>query len=57
MVSAVPADAAAQKCPCRNTDPLAPTDYPLQGGKVHPNFENTKNVMKKNYFATTRKIR
>jgi len=24
-------------------NPLAPTVYPLQGGKVHPNFENKKN--------------
>jgi len=31
-----------QKCPCRNTNPLAQTVYQLQGGKVHPNFENKK---------------
>jgi len=36
-----------QKCPRRNTNPLAPTVYPLQGGKVHPNFENKKNFEKK----------
>jgi len=38
MVSAVRAD-ARQKCPCPRTNPLAQTVYPLQGGKVHPNFE------------------
>jgi len=31
-----------QKCPCSRTNPLAQTVYPLQGGKVHPNFENKK---------------
>jgi len=31
-----------QKCPCPRTNPLAQTVYPLQGGKVHPNFENKK---------------
>ena len=40
-----------QKCPCPSTNPPAQTVYPLQGGKVHPNFENKKN------FSETRKIR
>jgi len=48
-----------QKCPCPSTDPLAQTVYPLQGCKVHPNFENKKNFRKKFFSAstTTRKIR
>jgi len=55
MVSAVRAD--AQKCPCPSTNPLAQTVYPLQGGKVHPNFENKKNFGKKFLASTTtRKI-
>jgi len=37
-----------QKCPCRNTNPLAQTVYPLQSGKVHPNFENGKKFSEKN---------
>jgi len=40
MVSAV--TAVAQKCPSPNTKPLAQMVYPLQGAKVHPNFENKK---------------
>jgi len=35
-----------QKCPCPNTNPVAQTVYPLQGGKVHPNFENQKKSKK-----------
>jgi len=31
-----------QKCPPPDTKPPAPTVYPLQGGKVDPNFENKK---------------
>jgi len=43
-----------QKCPCRCTNPLAQTVYPLQGGKVHPNFENQKkNFSEKNFLAST----
>jgi len=38
-----------QKCPCPNTNPLAQTVYPLQGGKVHPNFETKKNFRKKKF--------
>jgi len=37
-----------QKCPCPNKDPLAQTVYPIQGGKVHPNFENKK-IPEKNF--------
>jgi len=47
MVSAVRADAT--EVPMPRTDPLAQTVYPLQGGKVHPNFENKKNF-RKNFF-------
>jgi len=48
-----------QKCPCQNTNPVAQTVYPQQGGKVHPNFENQKKIRKKILSAstTTRKIR
>ena len=48
-----------QKCPCPSTNPLAKTVYPLQGGKVHPNFENKNKFREKNFLAstTTRKIR
>jgi len=46
-----------QKCPCPGTNPVAQTVYPLQGGKVHPNFENKKKFGKKNLASTTtRKI-
>jgi len=31
-----------QKYPCPRTNPLAQTVNPLQGGKLHPNFENPK---------------
>jgi len=40
-----------QKCPCPSTDPLAQTVYPLQGGKVHPNFENKKKFSEKKFFS------
>ena len=40
-----------QKCPCPCTNPLAPTVYPLQGGKVHPNFENKKNFSEKKFVS------
>jgi len=41
-----------QKCPCRSTNPLAPTVYLLQGGKVHPNFENQeKNFSENKIFS------
>jgi len=36
-----------QKCPCPRTNPLAQTVYPLQGGKVHPIFENQKKITEK----------
>jgi len=39
-----------QKCPCPSTNPLAPTVYPLQGGKEHPNFENQKKILEKVLF-------
>ena len=45
MVSAVRADAT--EVPMSSTNPLAPTVYPLQGGKVHPNVENKKKFRKK----------
>jgi len=48
-----------QKCPCPSTNPLAQTVYTLQGGKVHPNFENNKKIFQKKFFlasTTTRKI-
>ena len=37
-----------QKCPPRDTKPLAPTVYPLQGRKVDPNFK--KNSSENNFF-------
>jgi len=40
-----------QKCPCRNKNPLAQTVYPLQGGNVHPNFENKKKFSEKFFKA------
>jgi len=40
-----------QKYPCPTTNPLAQTVYPLQGGKVHPNFENKKKFQKKISFS------
>ena len=48
MVSAVRADAT--ELPMSKHKPLAPTVYPLQGGKVHPNFENKKKFPEKNFF-------
>jgi len=48
MVSAVRADAT--EVPRLSTNPLAQTVYPLQGGKVHPNFENRKKFPEKNFF-------
>jgi len=47
MVSAVRADAT--EVPCPSTDPLAQTVFPLQGGKVHPNFENKKKFSEKKF--------
>jgi len=47
MVSAVRADAT--ELPMPKDNPLAQTVYPLQGGKVHPNFENKKNFPEKNF--------
>ena len=58
MVSAVRADAT--EVPCPRTNPLAQTVYPLQGGKVHPSFENNKKFFSGKKFlasTTTRKIR
>ena len=46
MVSAVRADATEVPMP----NPLAPTVYPLQGGKVHPNFESKKKFFRKKIF-------
>jgi len=49
-----------QTCPCQSTNPLAQTVYPLQGSKVHPNFQNKKNFFRKKILSastTTRKIR
>jgi len=40
-----------QKCPCPNKNPPAQTIYPLQGGKVHPNFENQKKISEKKSFS------
>jgi len=45
MVSAVRADAT--EVPLPKINPLAPTVYPLQGGKVGPNFK-TKKIPEKN---------
>jgi len=42
-----------QKCPCPNTNPVAQTVYPLQGGEVHPNFENKKKIFGKKFFQAT----
>jgi len=50
-VSAVRADAT--EVPPPDTKPLAPTVYPLQGGKVDPNFENQKKIFLAS--TTTRK--
>jgi len=57
MVSTVRAHATEVPVPKHN--PLAQTVYPLQGGKVHPNFENKKKFSEKFLLAstTTRKIR
>jgi len=52
MVSAVRAD--AQKCPCPRTNPPAQTVYPLQGGKVHPNFEKKTNFREKHFTPPLR---
>jgi len=49
MISTVRADAAEVPFPGQN--PLAQTVYPLQGGKVHPNFENKKIFRKKIVYA------
>ena len=46
MVSAV--TAYATEVPMLKENPLAQTVYPLQGGKVHPNFE--KKFFGKNFF-------
>jgi len=49
-----------QQCPCWNTNPLAQTVYPLQGGKVHPSIENPKKNFPKKFLSastTARKIR
>ena len=43
-----------QKCPYQSTNPPAPTVYPLQGGEVHPNFENKKNFWKKFFYPPLR---
>jgi len=43
-----------QKCPLPDTNPLAPTVYPLQGGKVGPNFENQKKIPEKNFWPPLR---
>jgi len=44
MVSAVRAHGTS------GTNPLAQTVYPLQGGKVHPNFQNKKKFWGKKFF-------
>jgi len=45
--SVVRADATEVPMPKHN--PLAQTVYPLQGGKVHPNFENKKKFSEKKF--------
>jgi len=50
MVSAVKAHASEVPMPKPNTNPLAQTVYPLQDSKVHPNFENQKQIFRKNFF-------
>jgi len=47
MVSTVRADAT--EVPMPRTNPLAQRVYPLQGGKLHPNFE--KKIRKKFSYA------
>ena len=47
MVSTVRADATEVPMPSPGQNSLAPTVYPLQGGKVHPNFENKKEIFRK----------
>jgi len=51
MVSAVRTDATCTEVPMAKTNPLAQTVYLLQGGKVHPNFENQKKISEKNSFS------
>ena len=56
-ISAVRADATEVPM-SKHKSSIAQTVYPLQGGKVHPNFENKKKFRKKNLASTTtRKIR
>ena len=44
----------AQRYPCPRTNHPAQTVYPLQGSKVHPNFENKKNFQEKIFLASTK---
>jgi len=46
-----------QKCPCRNTNPLAQTVYPLLGGKWIQILNTKKKFFGKKIFFTTIKIR
>jgi len=51
MVSAVRADATEVPMPKhKSSSRLAQMVYPLQGGKVHPNFENPKKFFGKKFF-------
>ena len=47
-VSAVRADAT--EVPMSKHNPVAQTVYPLQGGKLHLNFENQTKISEKNFF-------
>jgi len=55
-VSAV--SAHATEVPMSKHKSSSTNGLPLQGGKVHPNFENQKKISEKNFLAstTTRKI-
>jgi len=60
MVSAVRAHATEVPTPKQNSSSTNKTIYPLQGGKMHPNFENQKKFFGKKHFSAstnTRKIR
>jgi len=48
MVSAVPADATEVHMPKHKSS--STNGLPLQGGKVHPNFENQKKFFGKKFF-------
>jgi len=50
VVSPVTADATEVPM-SKHKSSIAQTVYPLQGGKVHPNFENKKNCFREKIFS------